>query len=141
MGSTGTVMTVSLPGTRSADGSRKTLQTFLENAVGHAVDDAVAETVADGQPGCEEGGRLVGIDPGALQEEVDDIRQPENVEDAGNSEKDRGVALLRTRLSLGRFAVGGAKTYAPFVNLLVVLLANAEDIEVRETNRCTRWGV
>lgn len=65
---------------------REAAHAQAEHTVGQAVDDAVAEAVADGQPGCYKGQGGTVQHVGALQQEIDYVGQPKQVEDAGDAE-------------------------------------------------------
>lgn len=128
------VLSYPLSSTRGTDGPRETLQPLLKDTVGETVNDTVAETVANGKPSGQEGRDAVTVDVGALQQEIDDVGQPEDVEDTGDAEEDHGIALVRAGLCLASLPVLRAEAHAPLVDLLGVLLADAEDVEVGEAD-------
>lgn len=111
-------------------------QPLSEDAVGEAVDETVIEAVADGQPRGEEGRRRVSVQPGALQDEVEDVRQPQQVEDAGDAEQHHGVASVRAALApLARTALRlRAEAGVASGDLPGVLPADPEDAPVGEAD-------
>ncbi|TNN33988.1 hypothetical protein EYF80_055854 [Liparis tanakae] len=136
-----------------AHGLREAPHAEAEHAVGQAVDDAVAEAVADGQPGGDEGQGGAVQHVGALQQEVDDVGQPQHVEDAGDAEQHHRVAPIRPVASVVAAAAPAAaasasvaagplaglhllagETRPPLADLPVVLLADAKDVVVGEAH-------
>ena len=121
--------------TRGADRPEQAPQALPEHAVGQTVDEAVAEAVADGQPCREEGGHQVAVEPGALQQEVQDVRHPQDVEDAGDAEQHHGVALVGAALAtLPPLALLRAEAGVAPRDLARVLPADAEDAAVGEAD-------
>lgn len=119
-----------------------------EHAVGKAVDDTVAEAVAYGQPGGNEGeGRTI-QHVGALQQKVNDVGQPEHVENACDAKEHHRVAPIwavpsvvppaTAPVSSLHFLAG--ETCSPLTYLPVVLLANAKNMVIskadHERRRC-----
>lgn len=130
-----------LSGTRGTNRPRETLQPLLKDTVGETVNDTVAETVANGKPSGQEGCNAVTVDVGALQQKIDDVGQPEDVEDTGDTEKNHGIALVRAGLCLPCLPILRAEAHPPLVDLLGVLLADAEDVEVRKADNESCRGV
>lgn len=84
----------------------ETLQALSERRVGEAVNETVAEAVADSQPCGEKRGCRVVVYPSTLQQEVQDVGQPEDVEHTGNAKQYHSVSLVWVRrlliLQIGR---------------------------------------
>lgn len=77
------------------------------------------------------------IQPGALQEEVEDVRHPQHVEDAGDAEQHHGVAFVRAAFAaLSSLAVAALRAEASvaFRDLLRVLAADPEYAPVSEAD-------
>lgn len=106
----------------------------MEDTVGETINDTVAETVTNSKPGGQEGGEAVAVACGALQQEVDDVWQPEDVKYTSNSEQDHGIALIGTGLHLPSLPTLAAEAGLPLADLLCVLLADAEDVEIGEAH-------
>lgn len=117
-----------------------------EHAIGKAVDDTVAEAVAYGQPsGDEREGRTIQY-MGTLQQKVNNVGQPEHVENTGNAEEHHGVAPIwsvpsvvptATPVSSLHFLAG--ETCPPLTDLPVVLLANAKNMVISKADhKCRR---
>lgn len=68
-----------------------------------------------------------------LQQEVDDVWQPQQVENTGNAEEHCGIALVRTSL-LTWFRVMRSKPGPALADLPGVLTADAEDVGVGEAD-------
>lgn len=78
---------------------------------------------------------------GALQQEVDDVWQPEDVKNTRYSEQDHGIALVGAGLHLPWLPTLDVEAGFPLTNLLCVLLADAEDVEVGEAHREDGRGI
>lgn len=128
------VLSYGLTCTRSTHGPREAFQSPLEDAVGETINDTVAEAVTNSKPGGQEGREAVAVASGALQQEVDDVRQPEDVKHASDPEQDHGVALVRTGLHLPSLPTLAVEPGLPFADFLCVLLTDAEDVEVGEAD-------
>lgn len=135
------VLSHPLSSARGTNSPRETLKPLLKDTVGETINNTVAETVANGKPSGQEGRDAVTIDIGALQQKIDDVGQPEDVEDTGDAEKNHGIALVRAGLRLPGLPVLRAEAHPPLVDLLGVLLADAEDVEVREADDESGWGI
>lgn len=112
-----------------------------EHTIGQAVDDAVAKAVANGQPGGDkrEGGAIQHM--GAFQQEVDDVGQPQHIENTCDAEEHHGVASVRSvpsvmpaTTALSSLHLLAGETRPPFTDLAVVLLADAEDVIIGKTD-------
>lgn len=135
------VLSYPLSSARGTNSPRETLKSLLKDTVGETVNDTVAETVANGKPSGQEGCNAVTIDIGALQQKIDYVGQPEDVEDTGDAEKNHGIALVRAGLCLPSLAILRAEAHSPLVDLLGVLLADAEDVEVSEADDESSRGI
>lgn len=113
----------------------------MEDTVGETINDTVAETVTNSKPGGQEGCEAVAVASGALQQEVDDVRQPEDVKHTSNPEQDHGIPLVRTGLHLPSLPALAAEPSLPFADFLCVLLADAEDVEIGEAHNEGCWGI
>ncbi len=126
--------------------AKEAAETFPEDAVGEAVDETVTEAVANRQPCCEERRHLVVIQPSALQEEVEDVRHPQHVEDAGDAEQHHGVAFVWAALApltpLAFIALGlRAEAGMALGDLPRVLPADPEYTPVGEADSERRWCI
>lgn len=118
-----------------------------EHAVGKAVDDTVAEAVADGQPGGNEGeGRTI-QHVGALQQKVNDVGQPEHVENTGDTKEHHRISSIRPVPSVVPTATApvpslhflAGETRPALTDLPVVLLANAKNMVISKADhKCRR---
>lgn len=115
-----------------AERPEQAAQALPEHAVGEAVDEAIAEAVADSQPRGEEGGRAMAVQSGTLQQEVEDVGHPQDVEDAGDAEQHHGVALIRATLT--PLALLGAEAGVALSDLAGMLPADAEYTPVGEAD-------
>lgn len=113
----------------------------MENTVGETINDTVAETVTNSQPGGQEGCDAVAVAGGALQQEVDDVWQPEDVKHTSDPEEDHGIALIGTGLHLPSLPALAAEPGLPVADFLCVLLADAEDVEIGEAHDEGCWGI
>lgn len=113
----------------------------MEDAVGETINDTVAETVTNRKPGRQEGCEAVAAASRALQQEVDDVWQPEDVKYTSNSEQNHGIALIRTGLHLPSLPTLAAEAGLPFADFLCVLLADSEDVEIGEAHNEGCWGI
>lgn len=127
--------------TRSTHGPGEVPQAPLEDTVGETINDTIAETVTNSQPGGQEGCKVVSAASGALQQEVDDVRQPQDVEHASDAEEDHSIALVRTGLGLPSLTALAAEPGLPLADFLCVLLADAEDVEIGEAHNEGCWSV
>lgn len=117
-----------------------------EHAVGEAVDDTVAEAVAYGQPGGDEGEGGTIQHVGALQQKVNDVGQPEHVENTGDAKEHHGVATIRSMPSVVAPAAApvsslhflAGETCPPLTDLPVVLLANAKNMVISKADHKRR---
>lgn len=135
------VLSYPLSSARGTNSPRETLKPLLKDTVGQTVYDTVAETVANGKPSGQEGCNAVTIDIGALQQKIDYVGQPEDVEDTGDAKENHGIALVWARLCLPSLPILRAEAHSPLVDLLGVLLADAEDVEVSEADDERSWGI
>lgn len=117
------------------------LQSPLEDTVGETINDTIAETVTDSKPGGQEGCKAVAVASGAFQQEVDDIRQPEDVKYTSDAEQDHSIALVWTGLHFPSLPTLAAEAGLPFADFLCVLLADAEDVEIGEADNEGSWGI
>lgn len=80
------VLSYGLTCTRNTHGPRETFQSPLEDTVGETINDTIAETVTNSKPGGQEGCEAVAVASGALQQEVDDVRQPQDIKHTSDPE-------------------------------------------------------
>lgn len=118
-----------------------------EHAVGKAVDDTVAEAVADGQPGGNKGeGRAI-QHMGALQQKVNDVGQPEHVENTGDAKEHHRISSIWSVPSVVPSATApvpslhflAGETCPTLADVPVVLLANAKNMVISKADhKCRR---
>ena len=106
-----------------------------EDTVGKAVYHTVAKTVTYSQPGRQEGQCWAVQDPGAFQQEVNDIGEPQHVKYASYPKQDHGIATVRAVASLSRgIHLMAREPGPPVMYLFGVLPANFENVEVSEAD-------
>ncbi len=82
---------------------------------------------------------------GALQKEIKNVGKPKHVENTGDPKEHHGVSRVWPVACMvapfGSFHLLAGKACPSLVDLSVVLLADAEDVEVRETDHQGRRGI
>lgn len=82
---------------------------------------------------------------GALQEKVDDVGEPEHVEDASDTEEYHGVAPVRPMARVvppfTGFHLLAWKASPPLTNFTIMLLTDAENVKIGEADHKGSWSV